>query len=293
MRHVNRTRLALACLVVVAALVHPAFPVITGSKWVAMGPAPDWQFFPGGETGRATTIAINPFSGQDVWIGTAGGGVWHSSDSGGSWSPMADDQASLAIGSIALAGCSAGGGSTPPRCDTTYVGTGENAIRRDTYYGAGLLIGSNSGVGPIAWTKVDGAPKYDFKYGNIYNIVLDPRTSGASRVIYITLSSGVTASASETTVTAPRPKGGYGIFKSVDNGASWNLAFPGRPTDLEIDPNNPDILYAGMLNLGIFKSIDAGATWCPLDSGLSQPPGCTNSTFNSKLPNPLVTPFDH
>src|SRR5262245_59830159 len=75
---------------------------ISGYKWYPMGPAPSFEFFPGGETGRATTVAVNPANADDVWVGTAGGGVWHSVNGGQNWTPMTDDQASLAIGSIAL-----------------------------------------------------------------------------------------------------------------------------------------------------------------------------------------------
>jgi hypothetical protein len=80
---------------------------IPGSKWASIGPEPDCCFFPYGETGRTTSIAVNPQNPDDVWIGTAGGGVWHFS--GGKWFPMSDDQASLAIGSLALTGCSSTG----------------------------------------------------------------------------------------------------------------------------------------------------------------------------------------
>ena len=62
--------------------------------------------------------------------------MWHSTDGGATWAPKSDDQPSLAIGSLALAGCGANG------CLSIYAGTGENAIRRDTYYGKGLLVGS-------------------------------------------------------------------------------------------------------------------------------------------------------
>src|SRR5262249_31938991 len=72
------------------------------SRWYPIGPTPSYQFFPGGETGRTTSVAANPSNADDIWIGTAGGGVWHTSSGGSSWFPMSDDQASLAIGSIAL-----------------------------------------------------------------------------------------------------------------------------------------------------------------------------------------------
>ena len=31
-------------------------------------------------SGRATVIAVNPFNYQDVWLGTATGGVWHTTN---------------------------------------------------------------------------------------------------------------------------------------------------------------------------------------------------------------------
>jgi uncharacterized repeat protein (TIGR01451 family) len=266
---------------------------IVGWKWSSIGPEPSWQFFNGGETGRTTAIAVNPQNPDDIWIGTAGGGVWHLAS--GKWFPMSDDQASLAIGSLALTGCNSTG------CAKIYAGTGENAIRRDTYYGAGLLEGNISG-NSVSWTLhkgQGGPPAYDFTHGTIYNVVLDPTTSGSSQVIYITVSSGVTASASESTVTAPPPLGGYGIYKSTDDGNTWTRLpvpftsppFPAiRPTDLEMDRTNAAVLYAGFLKLGVFKSTDGGASWCPLSPGIPKPAGCP-MTYG--LPNPVTTAFDH
>ena len=83
---------------------------------------------------------MNP---DDVWIGTASGGVWHSLDGGLNFEPESDQEDGLAIGAIALDGCSASG------CTRIFAGTGENAIRRDTYYGAGLLVGAESGGGDL------------------------------------------------------------------------------------------------------------------------------------------------
>ncbi len=66
-----------------------------------------------------------------------------------------------------------------------------------------------------------------------------------------------------------------GVWKSVDNGGSWEYKFEGvnliSMGDLAIDPNNENIIYAGtgeanassysFMGDGIYKSYDAGDTW--------------------------------
>lgn len=48
----------------------------------------------------------------------------------------------------------------------------------------------------------------------------------------------------------------------------WEFAGPtnvgGRVVDIEFDPNNPSIIYAGFSTGGVFKSFDAGNTWLPV-----------------------------
>jgi hypothetical protein len=204
---------------------------------------------------------------------------------------MSDNTPSLAIGALVLDERVSG------KCPLVYAGTGENAIRRDTYYGAGLLIykGSNGEIPQCFW-DLEGADI--FKLASINNVVLDRTTSGSSQRLYVTLSSGVTASASESTVTAPPPPKGYGIYLSENQGTNWTrLTVPGAegaaPTDLEMDPNNSNILYAGFLGRGIFRgtrsTVDGSIKWCPLNPGIPLPAGCSAA---SGLPDPS-TNFDH
>jgi len=266
---------------------------IQGTNWFPIGPAD----LSNGQTygdarvnvsGRASVIAVNPTNANDVWLGTATGGVWHSSNGGVNWLPMSDNEASLSIGAIALDSCSANG------CGTIYAGTGENSIRRDTYYGMGLLVGESSGgeFPAFGWTLK--GQKF-FQFASINNVVLDPSTSGGTKTIYVSLSSGVTASATESTVTAPPPTKGYGIYKSQDKGNNWSrLTIPGaegfKPSDLKMDPTNPQILFAGFMGRGVFKSTNGGANWCPLNPGIPLPSGCVAATG---LSNPTITTFDH
>jgi hypothetical protein len=245
--------------------------LIQGAVWFPIGPAPvaNGQAWPGrtSVSGRANSIAVNPMNPDDIWLGTATGGVWHSVNlTNTQWQPRSDSEESLAIGVVKLDGCSASG------CSSIWVGTGENSIRRDTYYGAGLMLGQTSGgeFPSFNWTP---RGRDVFKYGNIVSLIVDTANPTLPRPLYVALSSGLTSPSTEGATTAPTPPNGFGLYKSIDNGTSWNkLTVNGsgtaKPTDLEIDPQDHNVLYAGFRNTGMFKSTDAGMTWNPINTGI-------------------------
>src|ERR1700728_3895077 len=85
--------------------------------WTSLGPVPLASDATGDGfqnynqvSGRATAVVIDPAdsTGNTVYIGGAQGGVWKSTNAATSnadnvtWSPLTDDQATLAIGAIAI-----------------------------------------------------------------------------------------------------------------------------------------------------------------------------------------------
>jgi len=66
-------------------------------------------------------------------------------------------------------------------------------------------------------------------------------------------------------------------FTSTDGGASWSPVsraglLPGWMEDTRefaIDPNNPDVVYAGDVGHAMFKSSDGGVTWSKMNEGLA------------------------
>ena len=59
--------------------------------------------------------------------------------------------------------------------------------------------------------------------------------------------------------------------KRIDKGlnaVAWEFAGPlnvgGRVVDIEFNPSNPDIIYAGFATGGVFKSTDMGISWFPI-----------------------------
>src|SRR6267378_67577 len=113
------------------------------SAWSSIGPTPTTGGFFSPVTGRVMTIAVDPSdtTGSTVLLGGAMGGIWRSTDAGAHWTAVGDQNASLAMGSIAFA---------PSNPSIVYAGTGEQALAFDTYYGAGVLKSSDHGQ---TWTQ--------------------------------------------------------------------------------------------------------------------------------------------
>ena len=109
------------------------------STWASIGPTPTTGGFFSPVTGRVTTIAVDPSdsTGNTVLLGGAMGGIWRSTDAGTTWTAVGDQNASLAMGSIAFA---------PSNHSVVYAGTGESeSVAFDIYYGAGVLKSMDGG----------------------------------------------------------------------------------------------------------------------------------------------------
>ena len=59
----------------------PTLPLST-SAWTPLGPAPLMDTNGHADTGRVTALAIDPTDANVIWVGTADGGVWKSTDGG-------------------------------------------------------------------------------------------------------------------------------------------------------------------------------------------------------------------
>ena len=92
--------------------------------------------------GRVQALAVD---GATVYAGAAGGGVWRSSDRGGTWTPVTDDLPSLSSGDLAV---------DPSNGDVWY-GTGDAAMGEiaRSYRGVGVF---RSGDGGDTWQLIGG-----------------------------------------------------------------------------------------------------------------------------------------
>jgi photosystem II stability/assembly factor-like uncharacterized protein len=219
-------------------------------QWLNIGPAPMRDSIIGQQlvsvSGRVTAVAVDPRDSNTVYLGTAQGGAWKTTNDGASWTPLTDNQPSLAVGALTL---------DPNNADIVYVGTGEPHAAQDSYYGAGVLKSTNGG---ISWQQLGAS---EFTGLGISAVLVQP---GNSSVVYVACSSAVIRGPS-TSVS--------GIFKSNDGGQNWShVAAPCSgclgASDLIMDPTNPLTLYAAFWQQGIFKSTNGGLNWQYLSSGL-------------------------
>ncbi len=221
--------------------------IFAGLKFRNIGPA--------FTSGRIADIAIHPEN-ENIWyVAVGSGGVWKTSNSGITWTPVFDSQPVYSTGCVSI---------DPINPNTVWVGTGED------------VGGRHVGIGDGVYKSMDGGKSWKnmgLKLSeHIARVIIHP---GNSDIVY---------------VAAQGPlwkKGGErGIFKSVDGGENWKRVLGDDEwtgvTELVLDPRDPDWMYAatwqrhrnvaaymgGGPGSGIHRSKDAGETWEELTSGI-------------------------
>lgn len=208
-------------------------------------------------SGRISDIVIHPADRATWYVAVGSGGVWKTTNSGTTWTPVFDDQGSYSIGCITL---------DPQRPDTVWVGTGENVGGRHVGYGDGVYRSLDGGK---SWTKT-GLEKSE----HIGTILVHPKNSD---VVYVASQGPLWKAGGER-----------GLFKTVDGGKTWQKILGGGDytgvNEVRMDPRNPDVLYATthqrfrdvavLVNAGpesgIHKSTDGGKTWRKVTKGLPE-----------------------
>lgn len=210
---------------------------------------------PASYSGRIADFAVNPENPSEYYVGTASGGLWKTENKGTTFKPIFDNQKVFSIGALAI---------DPKNPFVLWVGTGENNSQRNLAYGDGVYKTTDGGK---SFTNM-GLKKSE----HIGKIMIDPRNSNT---VYVAAQGPVWG-----------PGGDRGLYKTSDGGKNWELVLKSGPytgvSDMEIDPRNPDIIYASThqrerrvyskINGGpesaIYKSEDAGKTWKKLTRGL-------------------------
>jgi photosystem II stability/assembly factor-like uncharacterized protein len=255
-----RLPLLATCLLAIAVFTQPTFAQNGGVRakspleeafsrleWRSIGPA--------NMGGRIADVEGVPGDPNVVYVASASGGLWKTTNGGVTWKPIFERQGTISIGDIALA---------PGNPDVVWVGTGESNVRNSVSFGDGVYKSTDGGK---TWQHM-GLKDSE----HISAIVINPQNTD---IVYV----GALGHAFG-------PNEERGVFMTTDGGKTWSKTLyidnQHGVADLEIDPTNPNILYAGMWSFerkpwthrsgsekgGVYKSIDGGRTWNKLTNGL-------------------------
>lgn len=249
--------------------------------------------------GCISAIAINPTTPNIMYAGGTSGGVWKSTDAGAHWVPLTDNAIpNLSVSSIAI---------DPKHPNTLYVGTGNGYASIDELTGTGLYKSEDGGG---TWKRIGAASLT----GTVVKVLVDPIKSNVVFAAQYSGARGLYRSTdSGTTWTKVFPTSGYsagvvwdvlatvvggipylyfaegnhiplatsqecGVYKSVDDGATWakyTTQFPRGDTigrcGLAASISDPKRLFVLITNTGgdiiaggsrdLFRTTDNGLTW--------------------------------
>src|SRR5215213_6924493 len=136
----DRSRLRVLLLLTATIFFAPARAIAQGGdgrideaalknlQWRSIGPA--------NMGGRIDDFAVVESNPHIIYVGTATGGVWKTTNNGTTWAPVFDEASSPSIGDVTLA---------PGDPNVVWVGTGEANNRQSSSWGNGVYRSLDAG----------------------------------------------------------------------------------------------------------------------------------------------------
>jgi len=205
--------------------------------------------------GRVHDIEALPEDPSTIFVASASGGLWKTTNRGVTWRNVFDTMAVSTFGDIAIA---------PSDARIIYAGTGEQNNRQSTSWGNGVYRSHDGGE---SWRHLGLV-----ETRHIGKVAVHPSNPD---VVYVAALGNLWAPSEER-----------GVFKSTDGGQNWaKVLFVDEYTgviDMVMNPSNPDILYAatyqrlrrtwgfngGGPGSGIYMTMDGGMNWRELTNGI-------------------------
>ncbi len=223
-----------------------------------------WQHLgPTNISGRVTDVAVaTPRSKHNtIYVATASGGLWKTTNDGTTWTAVFDQGPSTSIGDVTL---------DPSNPEIVWMGTGEPNIFRSSQAGIGVYRSPDGGK---TWSHLGLGGTH-----TIARILVSPKDGNT---VY------VAASGHEWTDNPDR-----GVYKTTDGGKTWQkvlfVSDQAGAIDLVMDAKDPETIYASTWqrkrlkwndprntpetkDSGLWKTTDGGKTWKPINAGLPSP----------------------
>jgi hypothetical protein len=182
--------------------------------------------------GRTSAVAIDPLDPNTIYVGSPAGGIWKSTNSGTTWTPLSDQLPQIGISGIAI--------DHPVGGDLiVYIATGDKDAS-DTY-SVGVLKSVNGG--PWISAGLTGA-QTGARTGDL---ILHPTNN---QILLCCTSSG--------------------LFRTINGGTTWTNEQIGNFSQgsVRFKPNDPTVVYA-TTNNKFYKSTNTGDTFVNITAGFS------------------------
>ncbi|UCH94070.1 MAG: hypothetical protein JSV88_27905 [Candidatus Aminicenantes bacterium] len=183
--------------------------------------------------GRLNCIEFDPQNTDIIWVGAPTGGLWKSVDGGQTWTTNTDGLPNLGVSDILI---------HPGNPDIMYIATG------DKQRGSALSLG--------IMKSLDGGETWQFTG-------LNPDVTEKCKIGKMLMHPD-----NPEIILAAANKG---VYKTTDEGDTWEKKVEGDFFDIEVHPNHSSIWYASRAATGVYRSMDAGETWTRLTDGLPNP----------------------
>ncbi|MCH9661207.1 MAG: T9SS type A sorting domain-containing protein [Bacteroidetes bacterium] len=230
------------------------------ANWEELGPF-SWNqtsaWSPG--VGRVTGIAIDPADQNHIIVGANTGGVWRTTDGGGTWTPLGDYFTNLRVYSVAM---------DPNNSDIFYFGSSSGLVYKSSDVGATwsqLADLSDSIVNKILVNPDDSNTIFaTSSSGGVYRttdggFIWDPVITGTGY--------DVEFKPGDTSIVYAS---GNGFHRSIDGGATFTqiTGFDSGAKMIGVSPANEQVVYVLDADGGgfgsIYRSDDEGLTFTEL-----------------------------
>ena len=204
-------------------LNRAASVLVPTSNWVPIGPINNSNVNSTRARGRVTIAYVDPSNPNTVYMGTPAGGIWKSTNSGSTWSPMSDELPQIGVSGIAV---------DYSNSNTIYIATGDKDAT-DTY-SIGVLKSTDGG---ITWNTT--GLTFTNTSTTAGDIVIHPTNN---QILWCATSAG--------------------LYKTTNAGTTWTIVQAGNfaQGSIRLKPGDPTTVYAVTRNK-FYKSTDTGATF--------------------------------
>ena len=181
--------------------------------------------------GRINAIIVDPNISTTYYAGAPAGGIWKSTDSGGSWTPLSDQLPQIGVSGIAI---------DYNDSDIIYIATGDDD--GGDSYSVGVMKSINGGA---TWNTTDldtsNSPN------SMNDIYMNPNDSD---MLWVATNGGV--------------------YKTIDGGTNWIEKLDGNIKDIKLKPGDPGTIYAVTPDT-FYVSTDFGETFTNVNFGIDLP----------------------